>query len=90
MRWGTNTRQRERTSPSRSALPERTRLDRNCVRSSVSARAGSWPSKADFANRFARPGTAETVTVNSPAPGWRYLSIAAEQAVSGLVVSAEF
>ncbi|MFJ8844643.1 M9 family metallopeptidase [Streptomyces cyaneofuscatus] len=105
-------------------LPERTRLDRNCARSGVSARAGdyayltlyvpagttklristhggtgnadlyhragSWPSKTDFTHRSAKPGNAETVTVNNPVPGWNYLSIAAEQAVSGLVVSAEF
>uniref|UniRef100_UPI00384D63B6 collagenase n=1 Tax=Streptomyces arboris TaxID=2600619 RepID=UPI00384D63B6 len=105
-------------------LPERTRLDRNCARSGVSARAGdyayltlyvpagttklrlsthggtgnadlyhragSWPSKTDFTHRSAKPGNAETVTVNNPTPGWNYLSIAAEQAVSGLVVSAEF
>ncbi|MFZ4270929.1 M9 family metallopeptidase [Streptomyces arboris] len=105
-------------------LPERTRLDRNCARSGVSARAGdyayltlhvpagttklristhggtgnadlyhragSWPSKTDFTHRSAKPGNSETVTVNNPTPGWNYLSIAAEQAVSGLVVSAEF
>ncbi|WP_435840988.1 M9 family metallopeptidase [Streptomyces cyaneofuscatus] len=105
-------------------LPERTRLDRNCARSGVSARAGdyayltlyvpagttklrlsthggtgnadlyhragSWPSKTDFTHRSAKPGNAETVTVNNPTPGWNYVSIAAEQAVSGLVVSAEF
>ncbi len=53
-------------------------------------RAGSWPSKADYDHRSATPGNVETVTVNSPAPGWHYLSVAAEQAVSGLVVSAEF
>ncbi|MFE4384890.1 M9 family metallopeptidase [Streptomyces cyaneofuscatus] len=105
-------------------LPERTRLDRNCARSGVSARAGdyayltlyvpagttklrlsthggtgnadlyhragSWPSKTDFTHRSAKPGNAETVTVNNPTPGWNYVSIAAEQAVSGLVVAAEF
>ncbi|WP_127469182.1 M9 family metallopeptidase [Streptomyces sp. B27] len=53
-------------------------------------RAGSWPSKTDYDHRSAAPGNVETVTVNSPAPGWHYLSVAAEQAVSGLVVSAEF
>ncbi|MFI7235676.1 M9 family metallopeptidase [Streptomyces cyaneofuscatus] len=105
-------------------LPERTRLDQNCARSGVSARAGdyayltlyvpagttklristhrgtgnadlyhragSWPSKTDFTHRSAKPGNSETVTVNNPTPGWNYVSIAAEQAVSGLVVSAEF
>lgn len=105
-------------------LPERTRLDRNCARSGVSARAGdyayltlyvpagttklristhggtgnadlyhragSWPSKTDFTHRSAKPGNAETVTVNNPTPGWNYISVAAEQTVSGLVVSAEF
>ena len=53
-------------------------------------RAGSWPSKTDYDHRSATPGNVETVTVNSPAPGWHYLSVAAEHAVSGLVVSAEF
>lgn len=53
-------------------------------------RAGSWPSKTDFTHRSATPGNAETVTVDNPAPGWHYLSVAAEQAVSGLVVSAGF
>lgn len=105
-------------------LPEQTRLDRNCARSGVSARAGdyayltlyvpagttklristhggtgnadlyhragSWPSKTDFTHRSAKPGNSESVTVNNPAPGWNYVSIAAEQAVSGLVVSAEY
>ncbi|OKJ10028.1 protease [Streptomyces sp. CB00316] len=105
-------------------LPEPTRLDRNCARSGVSARAGdyayltlyvpagttklrlsthggtgdadlyhragSWPSKTDYTHRSAKPGNSETVTVNNPTPGWNYVSIAAEQAVSGLVVSAEY
>jgi len=53
-------------------------------------RAGSWPSKTDFTYRSAKPGNSETVTVNNPTPGWNYVSIAAEQAVSGLVVSAEY
>ncbi|WP_411081412.1 M9 family metallopeptidase [Streptomyces sp. cmx-18-6] len=105
-------------------LPEATRLDRNCARSGVSARAGdyayltlyvpagtpqlrirthggtgnadlyhragSWPSKTSYAHRSAGPGNTETVTVASPAAGWHYVSIAAEEAVSGLVVSAEY
>ncbi|WNF30131.1 M9 family metallopeptidase [Streptomyces sp. C11-1] len=53
-------------------------------------RAGSWPSKTSYTHRSAGPGNAETVTVNAPEPGWHYVSVAGEQAVSGLVVSAEY